>query len=303
MKQTKKTKGIIAVMIVLISSSLLLGMNGSADPSYLENKLVNDMEKVLDTVLGKKNYVASVAVELKENSSEKVNRTLKPVVEESEDTVSSSDSEEKSEAGFPNFLSPSLIDLNTRVEEAYDVTNVNYKPVAYEESVVRESGPKQEIRRIIYTVIINEKEKEVPGYEEGTIRKLLGTVIRVNSRRGDKLEIIYSPFTEGLFDLSDIGFEIKVWLKKMNAPMWMVNSAAVVLLVLAIIGAAYMLYKRIFEVIKRWEGRRERRLEMEMKRGEKKEEDNDGMKIEDIEDMAKRHPEHFATMIKDWVEE
>jgi flagellar biosynthesis/type III secretory pathway M-ring protein FliF/YscJ len=259
-------KAIQKISVILLCTTMFYGQSIAMDVTSAEKKIEQNMSHLLDAVIGRGNYVVSAKIELKTKKDEKITRELTPIVESVKEIINHNDREEISDPGFPDFLSPSLIDLSMKSEEnqeTKETTSIIHKPMGYKE-VETIAQERDEIARIRYTVIINEREKKTPGYNESKIRELIIQVSSVNEKRGDEIEIMYTGFSEQKVDNYSLNSQIKEWGKEKNIPMWMLSTGMMGILFLFGSAMIILMYSKFRAVIKRWEKREEKKLEMKI---------------------------------------
>ncbi len=265
-------KMIQKLCVILLFSSMVYGQSEIADVTEKELKIVGDINHVLDAIVGPRNYVASVMIELKAKEDEQITRLVTPIVESEEETVNHSDKEEIDDIGLVHFLSPSLIDLSMKAEEKDETikrSKISYKAKGYKEIETR-TLLRDKIAYIRYTIILNEKVKGLPRYKEIKIAELIGQVSGINTKRGDQLEIMYTAFVEHEVDKSGLDFQIKQWCKEKNISLLAACAAAIGSLFLLGVAVIIVVYIKVKGVVKRWEKRQEKLFKIKSKKRKKK---------------------------------
>ena len=315
-----KTKFILCFIFLLLQLltpiTLLANAEGySGYPAFLEKKLSADMEEALDKILGPRRYIVSIAITIRQEDRQIINKTLTPLKvtgnasELNKHTAIDSNDNESSEIdtsaqiyGFPNFLSPSMSTQETNeeiqakipVESRSTITEHVY----YNERKTIRTIPRELIQRIKYTVIINEDETRIPGFKKDEIRKVLESIVNLNSARGDQLEIFYTTFADHLFDFNNLAFKIK-WLGNLVAiPVWVLNLLISILAIVIGIILLIQVFKTIGSIITV--------LEDAVDKIPNKETDsfdniNQKEELESLRNIVSQDPKEIAEVLDEWT--
>ena len=282
----------------------------------VQDNLQNDVQTLLDQVLGAGKAVARVNVELNFDQRTTDRQSFEPVVDDKGIIRSSQESNESykgtgNTSGGPAGTTsniPGYVANNNTTQSEYEKKEVtrNYEINETKEKVIAAPGS---IKRLTVAVLVDEKINKT---QQDSLLKAVSSSIGFNATRGDAISVESLPFSTELMDKQ---LKEEEELAKQKMYMWIAIGVLALLLILGIV--LVILRRRKQRMLE--EAAKQRELESAMMRtseggvfvasGETAEEELTPeqkallTEREAIEKLIQTRPEDVAQLVRTWLAE
>ena len=229
------------------------------------------------------------------------------------------DSEEQAIEELPGF--PTLTPLRDEVEPAFktlmgekkDDKSINQQDkklktdyVYFNKQEVRTKIPRNQISRLMVSIIIDQEVFDLYGISTENIQSLVRNTAAIDETRGDRLLISYLPLANKGLAWSKFWLKNKPLFDKINEAMIKYRNYILAVVVLLILGGIYLIVRKVMGVMK------QRKLQKEEEERLLKEQEEEEIEEEQINEakerrdavfgLATNEPEKFASLVSNWIE-
>ena len=141
----------------------------------------------------------------------------------------------------------------------------------------------------------------MPGFKKERIRRLVAAVVNLDRRRGDVLEIYYEPFSDQLFEFSNLMFQFKLIGRYMALPVWLMNIGIGITLSALLFFVLYRVYRTILSIMETFANAALVAAKSKSKRAD--DVNSETMTQNDMMTITEQEPEEIGEMLKKWVDE
>ena len=178
--------------------------------------------------------------------------------------------------------------------------------VYFNKQEVKTVIPRNQISRLMVSIIIDQEVFDLYGISTGNIENLIRNAAAIDEERGDRLLISYLPLANKGLAWSKFWLKNKPLFDKLNEAAIKYRNYILAIIGLLVLGAIYLIVRKVMGVIK------QRKLQKEEEERLLKEQEEEEIEEEQINEakerrdavfgMATNEPEKFASIVSNWIQ-